>query len=248
MSLLECRCVVAFYSADTLMSALYKCTKAARYAPAGGRAAAKWARVDEACAWVISGADDRRLCLRMRCACCWTKRGPREAAAAKQRIHSGSAEAAASRERASLGAAAAAAPCRCELKRRQSSRRPAGTESRARLKGGRWQKHLHHHLFQSLLLLAFDDNTGTCERLLQASDDFILQSEESYAIIAKHIQLFGNISQPGRMQHIGVLKVEFRCLGGEKQIKIGHRPRQQLLRDVSGGDASRTRVIERLGE
>ena len=97
-------------------------------------------------------------------------------------------------------------------------------------------------------MLAFDDNTGTSERLLQASDDFILQSEESYAIIAKHVQLFGDVSQPRRMQHISVLKVEFRCLGGEKQIKIGHRPRQQLLKDMSVSDASRTRIIKRQKE
>ena len=78
----------------------------------------------------------------------------------------------------------------------------------------RW--HLHHHLLQSMLLLALYNDAGTSERLLQARDYFVFQSEESNAIVAKHAQLLGDISQSRWMEHIGVLKIEFSCLSGKK--------------------------------
>jgi hypothetical protein len=74
-----------------------------------------------------------------------------------------------------------------------------------------------------VLLLALDDDAGAGERLLQASDDFVLQGEQSDAVIAQHVQLLRNIFQSLWLQHIGVLKIEFRSLGGEKQVEIGNR-------------------------
>ncbi len=71
-----------------------------------------------------------------------------------------------------------------------------------------------------MLLLAFHDNAGTNERLLQAGDDFILEGEKSDAVIAKHIELLGHVSKTSWMQDIGILKIEFCSLGGKKQIKI----------------------------
>ena len=71
-----------------------------------------------------------------------------------------------------------------------------------------------------MLLLALHDNAGANERLLQAGDDFILEGEKSDTVIAKHVELLGDISKPIRMENIGILNIEFCRLGGEKQIKI----------------------------
>jgi hypothetical protein len=80
--------------------------------------------------------------------------------------------------------------------------------------------HLHDHLLERMLLLALHDNAGANERLLQASDDFILEGEKSDTVIAKHIELLRNIAKTSWMQDVGILEVEFCSLGGEKQIKI----------------------------
>ncbi len=56
--------------------------------------------------------------------------------------------------------------------------------------------HLHHHLLQSVLLLAFDNDAGASERLLKARHNFVLQSEERDAVVAQHAQLLRNVAQP----------------------------------------------------
>jgi hypothetical protein len=80
--------------------------------------------------------------------------------------------------------------------------------------------YLHDNLLERMLLLAWHDNAWTNERLLQAGDDFILEGEKSDAVIAKHIELLGNISKPSGMENIGILNIEFCRLGGKKQIEI----------------------------
>jgi hypothetical protein len=80
--------------------------------------------------------------------------------------------------------------------------------------------YLHDDLLERMLLLAWHDNAWTDERLLQAGDNFILEGEKSDAVIAKHIELLGDISKPSGMENIGILNIEFCRLGGKKQIEI----------------------------
>ncbi len=80
--------------------------------------------------------------------------------------------------------------------------------------------HLHDHLLERMLLLAWHDNAWTNERLLQAGDDFVLEGEKSDTVIAKHVELLGDISKPSGMENIGILNIEFCRLSGKKQIEI----------------------------
>jgi hypothetical protein len=108
----------------------------------------------------------------------------------------------------------------------RSSRKPVGPASRARYHiVCNALSHLHNHLFQSVLLLAFDNNAGASERLLQASENLVLQSEQRDAVVTQHVQLLCDIAQPRWLQHICVLNIEFGSLCGEKQVEIRNRAR-----------------------